>query len=65
MSTTRPGDRTQTIVNGVTTNYTSNSVNEYTTVGGTTYGYDADGEPDLEDECVGHDDVHVRLARIA
>ena len=26
------GDRTQTIVNGVTTNYTSNSVNEYTTV---------------------------------
>jgi RHS repeat-associated protein len=37
------GDRTQTIINGVTTNYTSNSVNEYTTVGGTTYEYDADG----------------------
>jgi RHS repeat-associated protein len=37
------GDRVQTIVNGVTTNDTSNSVNEYTTVGGTTYGYDASG----------------------
>ena len=37
------GDRTQTIINGVTTDYTSNSVNEYTTVGGTTYEYDADG----------------------
>ncbi len=31
------------IINGVTTNYTSNSVNEYTTVGGTTSEYDADG----------------------
>jgi RHS repeat-associated protein len=37
------GDRTQTIINGATTNYTSNSVNEYTTVGGTTYEYDVDG----------------------
>ena len=37
------GDRTQTIINGVTTNYTSNSVNEYTAVGATTYDYDADG----------------------
>ncbi len=37
------GDRTQTIINGVTTDYTSNTVNEYTTVGGTTYEYDADG----------------------
>ena len=33
----------QTIVNGVTTNYTSNGVNEYTSVGGTTYRYDAAG----------------------
>ncbi|MFI5460129.1 MAG: RHS repeat-associated core domain-containing protein [Isosphaerales bacterium] len=37
------GNRVQTIINGVTTNYTSNSVNEYTSVGGTTYKYDADG----------------------
>ena len=38
------GDRTQTIINGVTTNYTSNSVNETTsTSDGTTYTYDADG----------------------
>ena len=38
------GDRTQTIVNGTTTTYTSNSVDEYTTVGGTTYGYNANGD---------------------
>ena len=38
------GDLTQTIVNGITTTYTSNSVDEYTTVGGTTYGYNANGD---------------------
>ena len=38
------GDLTQTIVNGTTTSYTSNSVDEYTTVGGTTYGYNANGD---------------------
>ena len=37
------GNRTQTIVDGVTTSYTTNNRNEYTTVGGTTYQYDADG----------------------
>ncbi len=38
------GDRTQTIVNGSTTNYTSNSVNETTsTSDGAAYTYDADG----------------------
>jgi RHS repeat-associated protein len=37
------GDRTETIINGVTTSYVSNNVNEYTTVGGATYEYDADG----------------------
>jgi len=37
------GNRTQTIINGVTTTYTVNARNEYTQVGGTTYGYDANG----------------------
>ncbi|MBD2202094.1 hypothetical protein H6G33_08800 [Calothrix sp. FACHB-1219] len=37
------GNRIQTIVNGVTTNYTTNNQNQYTTVGGATYTYDADG----------------------
>ena len=37
------GDRTQTIINGVTTNYTSNSVNEYTTRRRHDLQYDADG----------------------
>ena len=41
------GNRTQTIVNGVTSNYTANSLGEYTTVtssgGTTTDTYDADG----------------------
>ena len=37
------GNRTSTIINGVTTTYTVNVRNEYTQVGLTAYGYDADG----------------------
>ena len=37
------GNRTQTIINGVTTVYTTNNLNEYTQVGDTQYSYDADG----------------------
>jgi YD repeat-containing protein len=37
------GNRTQTIFNGVTHNYTTNGLNQYTAVDGTTYDYDADG----------------------
>ncbi|HEY4233761.1 MAG TPA: RHS repeat-associated core domain-containing protein, partial [Lacipirellulaceae bacterium] len=37
------GNRTETIINGVTTNYTVNNLNEYTQVGDTAYMYDADG----------------------
>ena len=37
------GNRTQTIINGVTTAYTTNALNEYTQVGDTSYTYDADG----------------------
>jgi hypothetical protein len=55
------GNRTFTIINGVTTTYTSNSVNEYTSVGSTQFSYDADGnlisQIDLRDmiECCGRD----------
>jgi RHS repeat-associated protein len=38
------GNRTQTIINGVTTTYTTNNMNQYTQVSGTTYGYDANGD---------------------
>src|SRR6185436_2546865 len=37
------GNRTKTILNGVTTVYAANNLNQYTGVGGTNYTYDADG----------------------
>src|SRR5262249_45129631 len=37
------GNRLTTVINGVTTAYTTNNVNEYTSVGGVAYQYDADG----------------------
>jgi RHS repeat-associated protein len=37
------GNRTSTVINGVTTTYNANNLNEYTTVGTATYTYDADG----------------------
>ena len=37
------GNRTKTIINGVTTIYTTNNMNEYAQVGDAQYGYDADG----------------------
>jgi YD repeat-containing protein len=37
------GNRTSTIINGVTTTYVTNDMNEYTNVGGVAYTYDADG----------------------
>ena len=37
------GNRTSTVINGVTTNYTVNDMNEYASVGGVPYTYDADG----------------------
>ena len=37
------GNRTETIVNGMTTDYTSSDRNEYTQVGSTTYSYDGNG----------------------
>ncbi|MBD2438866.1 RHS repeat protein [Nostoc sp. FACHB-110] len=37
------GNRISSSVNGVTTNYTANNLNQYTQVGSATYTYDADG----------------------
>jgi RHS repeat-associated protein len=37
------GNRTRTILNGTTTDYTTNSMNQYTSAGSTTYRYDLDG----------------------
>ena len=37
------GNRTSTIINGVTTSYTVNAMNEYTSIGGVTQQYDANG----------------------
>jgi RHS repeat-associated protein len=37
------GNRTRTIINGVTTAYVSNNLNQYTAIGSETLGYDPDG----------------------
>ena len=37
------GNRISTLVNGVATSYSSNALNQYTSVGGAGYSYDADG----------------------
>ncbi len=37
------GNRTSTVINGVTTVYTTNIMNQYTQVGATTYAYDRNG----------------------
>ena len=37
------GNRTSTVVNGLTTAYVTNNLNQYASAGTTTYGYDADG----------------------
>src|SRR5207244_3854943 len=37
------GNRTSTVTNGVITAYAANSLNEYTSIGGATPTYDADG----------------------
>jgi RHS repeat-associated protein len=37
------GNRTSTVINGVTTNYVANNRNQYTSIGGTAYTYDNNG----------------------
>ena len=75
------GNRITTVINGVTTAYTTNDMNEYTSVGGVNDTYDADGnltlrrdqhlhlqlaEPvDQRDRAERDDDLHVQRARPA
>src|SRR5262249_27551446 len=47
------GNRTRTALNGVPTHYVTNSVNEYTRVGTTTYTYDADGNQVAKTDATG------------
>ena len=37
------GNRTETIINGVTTTYVTNNMNQYTQIGSANLTYDADG----------------------
>lgn len=37
------GNRTSTVINGVTTNYVTNNLNQYTSIGSSTYRYDLNG----------------------
>ena len=47
------GNRTSTIENGVTTPYAPNNLNQYASIGGTSYGFDADGNLLLENTSSG------------
>jgi len=47
------GNRIYTIINGVTENYVTNNMNQYTQVGDTTYSFDADGNMILENAADG------------
>ena len=47
------GNRTSTVINGVTATYTTNDMNEYTSAGGTTYTYGADGNLISEKDAAG------------
>ena len=54
------GNRISETVNGVTTTYTVNNVNEYTTVGNATYSYDADGNLTAIDDGGQVFDLHLQ-----
>ena len=49
----------------MTTDYTSNNVNEYTTVGRHDLRIRRRRQSDLDDRCLGNDDLHVQLAQPA
>ena len=63
------GDRTQTIVNGVTTHLHEQQRQRvhdgHSADGTTTYTYNANGDLVSKTDAVGHDDVHLRLAQSA
>ena len=53
------GNRISQTVNGVVTDYTTNALNQYTAVGGTTYTYDADGNVTSETNSSGTTRSHT------
>jgi RHS repeat-associated protein len=59
------GNRIRTIINGVTTNYQSNTLNQYTQVGSTVYQYDADGSLTFDGENTYAYDQRSRLIRVS
>jgi RHS repeat-associated protein len=62
------GNRVRTVINGVTTNYTANSLNQTTAAGSTTFAYDLDGNLIQEAGPSGVKtytyDLHNRLTRV-
>ena len=54
------GDRTEVVNSGTTTSYSSNSDNEITQVGSTTYTYDANGNLATRHRCQRHDHLHLQ-----
>ena len=59
------GNRTKTVINGVTTLYTANSLNQYTTVGGVGQTYDADGNLTFDGVNTYAWDQQSRLVRVS
>ncbi len=47
------GNRTETIINGVTTTYVTNNMNQYTQIGATNLTYDADGNLTAQTDSTG------------
>jgi RHS repeat-associated protein len=58
------GNRIRTLLNGVTTEYSTNNLNQYTSVGGVAYTYDADGNLTFDGENTYVFDQQNRLVRV-
>jgi RHS repeat-associated protein len=63
------GNRIQTVINGITINYTTNVLNQYTTIGNSTYRYDNDGNLIEETSAQGathyNNDIRNRLIGVS
>jgi RHS repeat-associated protein len=59
------GNRTRTVLNGVTTEYVANNLNQYSSVGAVAYRYDADGNLTFDGERTYVYDQQNRLVRVS
>ena len=59
------GNRTRTTINGVVTEYVTNAMNQYTSVGGVAQSYDANGNLTFDGVNTFTYDVHNRVARVS